>query len=486
MTLHTAPGHISLIRVSKMNGRKVDDESTKTVKQQRATNLATIEQVGSWLMREYEALDQSGATITDSAAWREALALCQSGEAKGIVLAWGDRLTRDLWRVGAYLSELQACNAEILIAGMPGIDYRTPMGRNMLNQVLAMADYQYQLYRERGMKTIEAMLADKVPNAVPYGYRRNNHAGKGTRERVELADKALVVNPDTAPIVRMIFAWRTLPEPMSWHAIADELNRIDAPLPSVKGQCWHVGSLTRIVHNRVYLGEVNFSATRIEHAHEPIVDRATWTAAQSKQPVARNGRLSKVGLALGILRCASCGGPLSMKTTSQKHGGHILYSCRRRKPMCDKPTSIMHEPVDSFLDRWIRDGLSGKREIALFTAAHEVEDARVALVNAVTERDELVDKIGTWSPAVIDRAMQKAEAIVTDAQGHYDRLLDAQEAKAHMPQDENAWRALSLESKREVLSRVIERIDVSAPLRPNRWGDPIERLSIIERGSGGQ
>lgn len=484
MTIHTTPGHVSLIRVSKMNGRKVDDDSTRTVKQQRDANLAVAEQVHSWLMCEFQALDQSGATITESKAWREALAMCQRGQAKGIVLAWGDRLTRDLWRVGAYLSELQACNAEILIAGMPGVDYRTPMGRNMLNQVLAMADYQYQLYRERGMKTIEAMLKDKVPNAVPYGYRRNNHAGP--RERPELADKALVLDPDRAPIVRMIYAWRTLPEPLSWHAIADELNRIDAPRPSAKAQCWHTGSLTRIVHNRAYLGEVNFSDTRIPDAHEPIIARTIWEAAQSKQPVARNGRLSKVGLGLGIMRCSSCGGTLSMKTTSQKHGGWILYSCRRRKPMCDKPTSIMHEVVDKFLEGWICDALNGKREIALFTAAHEIEDARRALDNAVIERDELVDRIGSWSPQVIDRAMGKAEAIVTAAREHYDELLSAQEAQAHMPQDVDGWHALTLEAKREVLARVIERIDVLPPFRPNRWGDPIERLSLVERGCGGQ
>src|SRR5262245_28101877 len=107
----------SLIRVSKMNGRKESAESTMTTDDQDAACRRTIREAGGRRGRTFEALDQSGFTIHQSGVYATILERVRAGKSDGVVVAYGDRLTRNWRAVGAFYDALEEAGAEVLIAG---------------------------------------------------------------------------------------------------------------------------------------------------------------------------------------------------------------------------------------------------------------------------------------------------------------------------------------------------------------------------------
>ena len=169
----------ALIRVSKMNGRKESAESTMTTDDQAAAIVRAIREVGGRRGMTHEALDQSGFTIHRSDTYRKILDRVRAGKAQGIVIAYGDRLTRNWRAVGSFYDELEAAGAEVIIAGMPGVDYRTAAGRTMTGLMAVMSDAQYQTAKARGDAIAELTFKRGVPNRVPYGYRPQRRPVRG-------------------------------------------------------------------------------------------------------------------------------------------------------------------------------------------------------------------------------------------------------------------------------------------------------------------
>jgi hypothetical protein len=96
-----------------------------------------------------------------------------------------------------------------------------------------------------------------------------------------------------------------------------------------------------LLRNRVYLGELSYGLDRRfvnTNAHEPIVDLATWQAAQNPKgrQLARPRSERRGYLLSGILRCAGCGYSLQGTTTSR---GKTIYRCTRRHAggLCPAP-----------------------------------------------------------------------------------------------------------------------------------------------------
>jgi site-specific DNA recombinase len=307
----------ALIRVSKMNGRKESAESTMTLDDQAGAIRHAIKATGGRRGKTFEALDQSGFTIHRSDAYRLILERVRSGKSDGIVVAYGDRLTRNWRAVGAFYDELEAAGAEVIIAGMPGVDYRTAAGRTMTGLMAVMSDAQYMTAKARGDAIADAVLARGVPNRVPYGYRRNADPVTGVKTDPDRDGKALV--PDdvldkhgnvvggTARVARRIFEMRG--DGYAWSVIVRTLNEAGVPAPN--GRQWVTSSLSTIIRNEAYTGLVRLKKRRVEGAHEPLVTPARWRRVQSARPVVRNGNLV-AGIAGGLLECSGCGQPLSV------------------------------------------------------------------------------------------------------------------------------------------------------------------------------
>jgi DNA invertase Pin-like site-specific DNA recombinase len=456
----------TLIRVSKMNGRKASADSTMTLSDQRSLISGELARIGGRSGKAFEALDQSGFTVLDSSAVREILQRVESGASSGVVIAYGDRLARNAWDLGGFFSRMERAGGEIHDASMPGIDYRTPEGRQLTMMRGVSSEGVYFAAKRRGDNVADQVVARGVANAVPYGYQRNN-GREPTKD-----SKALVPHPEHAVVVRRIFQLRA--EGQRVAAIVRVLN--DAGVPSPKGRQWSRSTIENIIRNEVYTGVVKLGKRRNEQAHEALVSRADWKRAQSTRVVTLSGTY-KAGLAGGLVVCSGCGRPL--KTAG--HPGKLTYSCRGGSAdgACPRPVHVMKTVADELVLRTLNEALEGAR-LDFYASETQLEEAKGKLEQAKTAKTawlEKADVIGL-SAADLGVALAAKDAAIAEAETVYGELLAATEETAALPRDGAAFTKLDETGKRRVAASLIERIVVSPPVAA---GSPEDRLEIVLR-----
>lgn len=164
-----------------------------------------------------------------------------------------------------------------------------------------------QFAKDISKKTASALHSKQekgmfIGSFAPYGYQKNPE------------DKhRLVIDPETAPVVRQIFAWRL--EKRGYSEIAKRLNEGKVPSPSMArllsgqlhnensltlGNLWTAAAIKRIIRHMVYEGhmvqgkerrslydgipkrQVEQGAWLIkQNTHEPIVSQNLWKQVQS-------------------------------------------------------------------------------------------------------------------------------------------------------------------------------------------------------------
>lgn len=194
---------------------------------------------------------------------------------------------------------------------------------------------------------------------TPYGYLKSPE------------DKhQLIIDPETAPIVRNIFTWRL--ESLGYDEIARKLNEQEIPCPTMiryqrgefkkespatVGKRWVAHTIKNITGNMAYAGHMAQGKQMrslcdgipkserdkqdwiiVRNTHEPIVDEDTWNRVQAinnaiREKNAQKRQLPKTeNLLVGLVYCKDCGRTMGRyKNCSLK--GHIRYTycCRVRK-----------------------------------------------------------------------------------------------------------------------------------------------------------
>ncbi|MCH7655889.1 MAG: recombinase family protein [Chloroflexi bacterium] len=160
----------------------------------------------------------------------------------------------------------------------------------------------------------------------PFGYRLQ-------------VDGTLRVDPDEAEVVRSMFRMYTEPH-QGVRAVAQRLN--EAGATTRLGGRWSLVTVRDILRNSAYIGTYHRFGLRIPGTYEPIVDAASFHAAQeqmrSRSPVRRNPRAEPFPLA-GVLHCGHCGqrmiGVVRHRSWKRKGGGrgqraYRYYQCQTR------------------------------------------------------------------------------------------------------------------------------------------------------------
>lgn len=473
----------SLIRVSKMNGREESAETTLTIRDQRDGNRQAAAEAGARIVREHKALDQSGRTIHRSKAYREILERVRSGATDGIVVAYGDRLTRNWRGVGPFYDELEQAGAEVVIAGLPGVDYRTATGRMVTGMMAVVSDMVGAQSKERGDRIADATIARGVPNAVAYGYRRNGtFVGRECVEKVDpkLDGKALVRAEEQARVVVRIFEMRL--DGYRWADIVRTLN--EAGIPSPKGGLWTDATVYSIVRNEVYTGVVRLGERRVERAHEALVSRADWKRAQKTRTVKRHGRLVS-GIAGGLLVCSGCRRPLSVNGYPQ-----TVYGCRRATSAgtCPRPVYVSKARADEFVERLVEDVLS-EEKLAPVSSSRDRARQRARVKAAAEELEAFVVHEAALDTALFAAGVSARQAKLAEEQAVADELDAHAEATEGLP-TLDGWHELKsrkdLDGQRRTARSLIDSIVVAPPASRSKRTPVDERFTIRWRGSGGE
>jgi hypothetical protein len=364
--------------------------------------------------------------VSGSKAWRQrelgrVIESCERGEAAGVVVAYLDRLSREEYLGTAEVwTALQRAGAR-LVAAAEGGDVK----RMEFVIKAELARQQWERYHENWENARRnAVERGLHPSPrLPFGY---THAPENRRK--------LVPHPMEAPAVRELFRMRA--QGASWNELCVYLEGLGLKTRWKGSATWTYRAVSKIIGNRVYLGEARSGDFVNPDAHEPLVSRAVWLEANRP----RRGRIVKKGAEgarlSGLVHCAGCGRRMSAElppTKSRKAGSSYSgrYMCRPRRVAgdpCDAAASASMGELDrlvvkAFVDRYER----GVGEIVieeevdspeLLAARRDLDRATHALEELTADPVSLAD----LAPEARKKLLANAQSAVDVAQTGLDAI----------------------------------------------------------------
>lgn len=204
----------------------------------------------------------------------------------------------------------------------------TPEGIILESVIEGMAAYYSEQLSQnirRGQRA-SAAKAQSTGGNRPLGYKTG-------------PDKKFVIDPDTAPTVKMIFDMYA-----SGSTCAEIITHLnDQGRTTLRGNTFNKSSLHRMLTNEKYIGVYSYKdEVRIEGAIPQIVDDKTFAKVQSMLKVNKRAPAHKWTRADYLLTdklfCGKCGtNMVGMSGTSKTGVKHNYYACAaQRKRQCDK------------------------------------------------------------------------------------------------------------------------------------------------------
>ncbi len=231
---------------------------------------------------------------------REALAQLASGHAAWdcLVVYSLDRFTRSLADALPMFEALHR-NGKGFISVRQRIDMFSAGGRAMLYMMCVFAQLEREMTSER---TKAKMVAICRAGGIPYG-----HPPRGYR-RTE-GSNIPQIDPEGAAVVKDIFA-----SYISGATVPDIARRYSM----------HPQTVTKTLRNRLYLGTIEYDGQQYPGKHKPILDQATWDAANRRLPGARRGAGRPAArtydyLLAGMIHCA-CGRHMTPYSVLKRNG----------------------------------------------------------------------------------------------------------------------------------------------------------------------
>ncbi len=262
---------------------------------------------------------------TERPAMKRLLADIEAGRIDVVVVYKIDRLSRSLIDFVGLLQLFERMGVAF-VSVTQQFNTANPMGRLILNILICFAQFERENIAERIRDKMGASRrrGKWVGGVPPLGYD------------VDYTAKKLVVNEAEAETVRRIFT--RFSQCRSPAIIADEL-RADG----ITTKAWtsktgkvHPGEpmnrayLYKVLHQRLYLGEVAYKEGVYPGEHAAILDRALWDKVQtllSESPTARGNRQRQAvpGFLKGVVRCGHCGSAMTMAYTRKADGRMYRY-----------------------------------------------------------------------------------------------------------------------------------------------------------------
>lgn len=313
----------------------------------------------------------------------------ESAKTPGVVLLWdASRLSRPDEAIDGVLLERRITSTGWTLRYLHG-SQRTGDGftdtlTGLLDSKQA-GDYRKSIALAGTRGLARAKSEGVICGKTPYGYRREIRWPGGSVQVIERTAKQsakaaesvrlIPGDPSEIAVVRRIFSDYTTKD-IGTHQIAKHLCDEGVPAPS-GGRRWDGETIRRLLAMPVFAGDAVWNKYTgsnlaevvggkveavkvkakggrrkkrdqadwvvIKDAHEPLVARDVWDAAQrireSRGRATGRARSAQLNPLTGILRCGGCGGPMSMSScASVNEGGRRRerYVCAARVSICGK------------------------------------------------------------------------------------------------------------------------------------------------------
>jgi DNA invertase Pin-like site-specific DNA recombinase len=403
-----------------------------------------------------EELDVSGARpLPQRPGLSRAVAMVEDGTADGVIGVRLDRLARspEVW--GELRRRVRLAGGVVVAAHHGGV--RGDLPEEELVDDVNQSFAKYEVTRARRVFAIAKERAVERGVAVftePAGYDkiRGDADPRGPRGR-------LIPNQD-APAIREAFRIRAAGG--SFNQIARFLDEHSVQTRSRRARhstCWSRPGVTHLLANRTYLGEIRAAGFVNAHAHEPIIDEATFLAAQHPTP-SYNGRESRHGFWLSkVTRCAGCGGALVGSHVKPKGTWFPIYRCVTRG--CPEPAQISARKLETFVEERLLARVGTIRE----QDTQPLDDPRESLE---AERHEAQRELDAWRRLPVadvdpvffsDGLRERRERLdaVLETIGRLDAAVPVPALSVSLPDD---WPTMPVEERRTVARAALSRVEV--------------------------
>jgi DNA invertase Pin-like site-specific DNA recombinase len=472
MAPRTVDGYIRVSRVGDRGDRLMSPELQEDAIQAEAKRL-------SYRMGElFRDIDRSGGR-DDRPGLLTAIERIEAKQSRGIVVTRLDRFSRDTLQALQLARRIEDAGGQLYVVEEPA-DFKTADGALSVELRLVIATHQRRTANAYFEKSKAQAIANGVPimpvSALPPGYLRDPDT------------RRLVVDVEVAPVVREVFQRR------AGGAGPAELGRLleSHGIPTaVGGQRWSKTTVYRLLSNRVYLGELSYGDRYLNpRAHEPIIDEATFAAAQGQGRRPSATRSHQPSPLAGLVRCGSC--RYTVKAPWESRHGRI-YRCGRIHAAgeCPDPVYISGSRAEE-LERIVEREFF-RMAVDRYATAHDQTLAeKIASLEAEREKAERALDLYRDDPDL--------EATIADLGGRerwreglrvrQERIaeLDAQLAELHTSDLEaippkrltEEWESMSAQDRRALFATLIDCV----VLRPATRGDDLaERVWLLPSGT---
>jgi site-specific DNA recombinase len=441
------------VRVSRVAGRAGDSFQSPDAQEDAIRAYCLARQHD--LLEVVHELDQSGGTMKRPKLQRLVQEIAAGG-LDGIVVARLDRFARTVVGGVQTLEEIHAAGGFVQTVD-GGIDTSTSggaMGELQLNLLLTLAQWERAIRAEGFAASKQRAVARGVhiSGTVPVGYLRPHRGARLERD------------PAKAPAVRAAYELRA-----GGASYGDVARLLDEQLPGGPSGdgVWNRNTVTRLLTNRVYLGEARQGRFQQADAHLPIVSQQTFDvvqalARQQEAPTAGNGARS---LLAGLCRCGACGYALDRNTVN---GRYLVYRCRGRSASgaCPAPTSAMADALDELVEDAVLARLADRRveQVATDETVEELH-WRLAAARAKRLPFEDPDYVQALGVAAASRALARVDEEIAAVEAELAANIDAMTAR---PLDRNVaeiWPTLTVDERRQVIGSMVETVTVSRASR---------------------
>ena len=388
-------------RVSDVKGRS--GETFISPEDQMAKCRAYAETYEHTILEEGLDLDVSGG-VMDRPVLNRFVAKIKAGKAQGLIVAKLDRFSRSSKGALNALEEIEAAGG-VLISAQEQIDSTTAAGRFVRAIFLATAEWERERIGEswNSAQTRAVERGVHISRHVPPGYVRG---GGGKLEPHPKHGKAISRAYDMAA------------KGISSADIARFLTEQGVTSGDNEKTIWQGTRVSRLLKNRVYLGQARYGEIVNDNAHEPLTTLETWHLAQRPKRGAAVSSDSSYLLS-GIVRCASCRYAMRPQKGSGKGKrkvGSYRCQCDSANGRCEHPSVIVMSRLDeyvleAFFDRVIlgRENEPVEQDNSYAVAA--LEEAREALVEI-----ERLHRDGELGAVAYGKALEAALVEVASAE----------------------------------------------------------------------
>lgn len=426
----------------------------------------------------YEYTDEAKSATTDNRpGFQRMFQELEQRDVSMLIVHKLDRFSRNRYDSAIYKRKLQQLGIK-LISVLERID-DTPESIIMQALLEGMSEYY------------SANLAREVRKGLNETALQCKHTGGKPPLGYDVGpDRRYVINEQEAAMVRTIF---------SMYAAGRGYSDILAAMEGKQtkgGGSFGKNSLHDLLHNEKYIGVYVFNRSaakvggkrnnhksksedeivRIPGGMPRIIDDATWALVQERLHNNRRNASAKqrqVYVLAGKLVCGCCGSVLVGKSSGANRAAYYMCGTRDRKGDCSLPRlqkeSTEKEIMKAIGALWSIDAEAAADTIlATFASMGEPEDIRRAR-HRITEIDRQLNNLltaimnGVQHPDINDKIKQlQLERVACETTAAMERTVPTREEIISFIHQLAGIADLSKEQQKELVTRIIEQIIVSA------------------------